>query len=119
MDGKKVILRYSISQVADCIFEPSGLCHPTLATDHPSDEDLSLGTLASRKDGARKMVYKQAVRELVLLCYKRRTPQKGHRQSLRSSERARMMRRVAMEWGLCRCGRTRAPGPEVLWKFGG
>src|ERR1035438_4492568 len=33
-------------------------------------------------------------------------------------ERASRMRRVAMEWGLCRSGRMRAAGPEVgqrLW----
>lgn len=45
---------------------------------------------------------------LVLLCYKRWIPQKRHRQSLRSKERARMMRRVAMEWRLCLSGRMRA-----------
>ena len=30
------------------------LWSPTLATDHPSDEDLSLGTPVSREDGARE-----------------------------------------------------------------
>jgi hypothetical protein len=28
---------------------------PTLSPDHPSDEDLSLGTPENRKDGARKV----------------------------------------------------------------
>jgi hypothetical protein len=36
---------------------PKGLiersAHPTLSPDHPSDEDLSLGTPGRRKDGAR------------------------------------------------------------------
>ncbi len=56
---------------------------------------------------------------LLLLCYKRRTPQKGHWQSLPSKARARIMRRVAMELeGLCRCGRMRASGLEVRREFG-
>jgi transcriptional regulator with XRE-family HTH domain len=44
---------------------------------------------------------------LVLLCYNRRLPQKGHRQSWRSRERARRMRKVAIECGLCLSGRMR------------
>jgi hypothetical protein len=55
---------------------------------------------------------------LVLLCYKRRTPQNGHRQSWSSRERARMMRNVAMECGLCRSGRMRTSGLEVGREFG-
>jgi len=39
---------------------------------------------------------------LVLLCYKRRRPQKGQQGSCRSSAPARARRMVAMEWGLCR-----------------
>ena len=35
-------------------------CNPTLAPDHPSDEDLSLGTPVRRKDGARKFVFSYA-----------------------------------------------------------
>jgi len=56
---------------------------------------------------------------LVLLCYNRSDPQKGQRQSWRSRERASSMRRVAMEWGLCRSGRMRAAWPEVGWQVGG
>jgi hypothetical protein len=55
---------------------------------------------------------------LLLLCYKRWTPQKGHRQSLRSKGRARMMRRVAMEWGLCLSGRMRSSWLEAGREFG-
>ena len=50
---------------------------------------------------------------LILLCYKFQVPQKGQRQSFRSRERASKMRSVAMEYGLCRCGRMRASGLEV------
>ncbi len=32
-----------------------GLWYPTLAPDHPTDEDLSVGTPVSRKDGARDL----------------------------------------------------------------
>lgn len=56
---------------------------------------------------------------LVLLCYKRRTPQNGHLQRWRNSERARSMRRVAIECGLWHSGRKRATRPEVGWEFGG
>lgn len=55
---------------------------------------------------------------LVLLCHKRQTPQNGQRQSWRSRERARMMRKVAMECGLCRSGRMRASGLEVGRELG-
>ena len=54
-----------------------------------------------------------AVVVLVLLCYKCWTPQNGHRQSWSSRERARRMRKVAMECGLCRSGRMRTSGLEV------
>jgi hypothetical protein len=57
-------------------------------------------------------------RILVLLCYNLWTPQNGHRQSRRSRERARMMRKVVMECGLCRSGRMRTSGPEVAREFG-
>jgi hypothetical protein len=55
---------------------------------------------------------------LVLLCYNRLTPQNGHWQSWRSRERARMMRKVAMECGLCLSGRMRTSGFEVGRQFG-
>ena len=55
---------------------------------------------------------------LVLLCHKRWIPQNGQRQSWRSRDRARMMRNVAMECGLCRSGRMRAAGLEVGREFG-
>jgi hypothetical protein len=55
---------------------------------------------------------------LILLCYKRWTPQDGHRHSWQSRDRARMMRKVAMECGLCRSGRIRASGLEVGRQFG-
>ena len=50
---------------------------------------------------------------LALLCHKFQVPQKGQRQSFWSRERASKMRNVAMEYGLCRCGRMRASGLEV------
>jgi predicted acetyltransferase len=34
------------------------LCSPILAPDHPTDEDLSLGTPVKREDGARKFCYR-------------------------------------------------------------
>lgn len=43
---------------------------------------------------------------LVLLCYKRRTQQKGQQGRLRSNDLATRMRSVAMEWGLCRSPRA-------------
>jgi hypothetical protein len=55
---------------------------------------------------------------LVLLCYTLWMPQNGQRQSWRSRERARMMRKVAMECGLCRSGRMRTSGLEVWREFG-
>jgi hypothetical protein len=45
-------------------------------------------------------------------------PQNGQRATCRSRWRAIMMRRVAMEQGLCRSGRTRAAGPEVRRQLG-
>ena len=39
---------------------------------------------------------------LVLLCYKRRTPQKGQRVSCRIRKAAIRRRSEAMEWGSCR-----------------
>jgi hypothetical protein len=62
-----------------------------------------------------KLTDKESIsdRLLVLLCYKFQVPQKGQRQSFRSRERASKMRSVAMEYGLCRCGRMRASGLEV------
>jgi hypothetical protein len=55
---------------------------------------------------------------LVLLCYKLRVPQNGHWQSWRNRERARMIRSVAMEFGLCRWGRIRSPGLESWRELG-
>ncbi len=55
---------------------------------------------------------------LVLLCYNLWTPQNGHRQSWSSRDRARRMRKVAMECGLCRSGRIRASGLEVRRELG-
>jgi len=46
-------------------------------------------------------------------------PQKGQGQIWRSRDRARRMRRVAMECGLCRSGRMRAAGLEVSRQLGG
>ncbi len=51
---------------------------------------------------------------LVLLCYKRRTQQKGQQGSCWMRTLAILMRRVAMDCGLCRSARTRrAAGLEV------
>ena len=61
---------------------------------------------------------RRALIKLVLLCYNRLTPQNGHWQSWRSRERARMMRKVAMECGLCLSGRMRTSGFEVGRQFG-
>jgi hypothetical protein len=55
---------------------------------------------------------------LVLLCYKRKTPQKGQRESCASSTRAIFIRRVVMEAGLCRSGRTRTARSEGRRDFG-
>ena len=57
--------------------------------------------------------YGKASETLALLCHKFQVPQKGQRQSFWSRERASKMRNVAMEYGLCRCGRMRASGLEV------
>jgi hypothetical protein len=55
---------------------------------------------------------------LILLCYKRRTQQKGQQGSRLSRNLASLIRSVAMEYGLCRSGRMRRPpGPEVGRKF--
>jgi hypothetical protein len=56
-----------------------------------------------------------AVAVLVLLCYEVFVPQKGHWHSLLSRLLARRMRRVAIECGLWRSGRTRAAWVE-LWR---
>jgi transposase len=50
---------------------------------------------------------------LVLLCHEVVFPQKGHWHRLLSKLLARRMRRVAIEWGLCRSGRTRAARVEL------
>jgi hypothetical protein len=51
---------------------------------------------------------------LVLLCYKRRAQQKGQQGSCWMRTLAILMRRVAMDCGLCRSARTRrAAGLEV------
>ena len=46
-------------------------------------------------------------RSLVLLCYRRKVPQKGQQGSCRRRNRVIRMRRVAIERGLCRSARTR------------
>ena len=58
-------------------------------------------------------------RFLLLLCYKRATPQKGHRGHRASRAWARRTRRVTIEFGLCRSGRTRAAGPVVRRRLRG
>ena len=63
-----------------------------------------------------EVVVKEAERSsgLILLCYKNEALQKGQRESCLSRWRAMAMRSVAIEWGLCRSGRTRrASRPEV------
>src|ERR1700692_5133414 len=51
---------------------------------------------------------------LVLLCYKRREQQNGQHGSCWSRARAILMRRVAMDCGLCRSARARrAAGQEA------
>jgi hypothetical protein len=50
---------FAFSQVSESIQKPIrktgwGSWFPTLSPDHPADEDLSVGTPARRKDGARK-----------------------------------------------------------------
>ena len=57
-------------------------------------------------------------RRIVLLCYKRKTPQKGQRETCASSTRAIFIRRVVMEAGLCRSGRTRTARSEGRRDFG-
>ena len=54
---------------------------------------------------------------LVLLCYKRNTPQKGQRASCRNRKCAMRIRRLAMDTGLCRSGRRRAPRPVGAREF--
>src|SRR4029079_4077554 len=57
---------------------------------------------------------------LVLLCYKRRAQQKGQCGSWVRRKRASLIRRVAIEVGLCRSARTRrAAGFEVARKVCG
>ena len=57
---------------------------------------------------------------LILLCYKRREPQKGQHGSCWSRARAILMRSVAMDCGLCRSARTRrAAGLELGRNFRG
>src|SRR5271165_933268 len=56
---------------------------------------------------------------LVLLCYKKGVPQKGQPESCRSRTRAMVLRRVAIDQGLCRATRTgRAPRAELGRHFG-
>ena len=56
---------------------------------------------------------------LVLLCYKRRAPQKGQPESCRSRILAVVCRSVAMDQGLCRSARTgRTPRVESRRHFG-
>ena len=64
----------------------------------------------------REQIRQQA--DLVLLCYKRNDPQKGHHGSCARRCRAMVMRRVVIDCGLCRSGRTRAARPEVRRKAG-
>ena len=54
---------------------------------------------------------------LVLLCYKRSTPQTGQQASCRSRKCAMRIRRLVMDTGLCRSGRRRAPRPVVAREF--
>jgi len=55
---------------------------------------------------------------LVLLCHKRRTQQNGQQGSRLSRNLASLMRRVAIECGLCRSARMRrTAGPEVGRNF--
>jgi len=57
-------------------------------------------------------------RLLVLLCHKRRTQQNGQQGSRLSRNLASLMRRVAIECGLCRSARMRrTAGPEVGRNF--
>jgi NADPH:quinone reductase-like Zn-dependent oxidoreductase len=58
------------------------------------------------------------LRALVLLCHKRRTQQNGQHVSRLSSNLASWIRRVAIEYGLCRSARMRrAAGPELGRNF--
>ena len=60
------------------------------------------------------------VTRLVLLCYKRRAQQKGHCGSWVRRKRAILLRRVAIEAGLCRSARARrTAGLEVGRKLRG
>src|SRR3982751_495711 len=54
-----------------------------------------------------QIVWAEVIRLLVLLCYKRRVQQKGQCGSWVRRERAILIRRVAIEVGLCRSARTR------------
>jgi hypothetical protein len=57
---------------------------------------------------------------LVLLCYKRRAQQKGQCESWVRRKRAILIRRVAIEAGLCRSARARRTARlEVKRKLGG
>ena len=62
--------------------------------------------------------YNDCIRGLVLLCYKSNTPQRGQKGSWEDKRRAILMRKVAIEFGLCRSARTRPAGPEVGRKCG-
>lgn len=82
------------------------------------DVDRVIASCSTDGTGLRDKAIIVLLARLVLLCYKLWTPQKGHRQSSRSRDRARMMRNVAMECGLCRSGRMRTSGLEVGREFG-
>jgi hypothetical protein len=76
-------------EIAAAITSPSGLSYPP----HASNSHTNCWSLLGANNGAGP---------LVLLCYKRRTPQKRHAESWLRMWRAMAMRSVAMDAGLCR-----------------
>jgi hypothetical protein len=71
----------------------------------PFSTELHIGSMNSGMKDMLNLMSKFLA--LVLLCYKRKTEQKGQYRSWLSRKRASLMRNVAMERGLCRSARKR------------
>jgi hypothetical protein len=71
-----------------------------------------------RRSRGERADFRFHARLLVLLCYKRSTPQIGQQGRWDDKCRESLMRSVAIEFGLCRSARTRPAGPKVGRKRG-